>query len=49
MDLTEDEFVGLYLMKGLGDVPRKFELPLATDNLKGSADWRGKAVTRVKD
>jgi cathepsin F len=36
-------------MKNLANESRKFELTLPTDNLKGSADWRGKAVTRVKN
>lgn len=36
-------------MKNLDDTAKSFELTLPTDNLKGSADWRGRAVTRVKD
>jgi len=51
-DLSKDEFIDLYLMKNLAEMtlnnkPNYVHLP--TDKLVGNADWRGKAVTPVKN
>ena len=52
MDLTPQEFKDTYLMENLAANLPKVEASLSfrTDNLKGSADWRGRgAVTDVKN